>query len=186
MTQALGATYWKPVQAGLQGETDSQTVARLSGRPVLREAYRLKMPASPHLAAEDEGLEIDPGRLVLPEFGGLLVVEGAGGLMVPLNRKTLVLDTIADWNAPVVLCARTALGTINHTLLSLMALRGKGCEVLGVAFVGDPVPAVEQTICEIGAVKRLGRFPMLDALQPDTVASAFAASFDVGDFAGAD
>lgn len=178
LTQALRASYWKPVQAGLDDETDSQTVARLSGQPTMPEAYRLHMPASPHLAAEAEGMRIDPARLAIPEVIGPLVIEGAGGLMVPLNRELLFLDVFARWNAPVILCARTALGTINHSLLSLAALRDRGCTVLGIAFLGDANPEVEATICDFGQCRNLGRLPVLAALTPATLAAAFAAHID--------
>lgn len=174
LTAALCATYWKPVQAGLEEETDSQTVARLSGQPVLAEAWRLALPASPHLSAEAEGVEIDATALRLPDIAGPLVVEAAGGLMVPLNRRALYLDVIAGWDAPVILCARTALGTINHTLLSLEALRSRGCTVLGVAFQGNAETAVEDTICDFGKVPSLGRLPRLDPLTPDALRDAFA------------
>ena len=179
LTHALAAQYWKPVQAGLDGETDSQTVARLSGALTLPEAYRLIMPASPHLAAEAEGLEIDPARLALPPTNGFLAVEAAGGLMVPLNRRTLFLDVIARWQAPVILCARTALGTINHSLLSLAALRQAGAPVIGIAFIGDTNPAVERTICDFGAVAHLGCLPKLAPLTRDTLAQAFATHIDL-------
>lgn len=174
LTAALQASYWKPVQSGLEGPTDSDTVARLSGRPVLPEAYRLRLPASPHLSAAREGVEIDPARLALPEVPGPLVVEGAGGLMVPLTRRTLFLDVIADWGAPVILAARTALGTINHTLLSLEALRARRVRVAGVVFLGEEVADTRSVICEIGRVATLGRLPRLDPLTPDTLAAAFA------------
>ena len=174
LTRALGATYWKPVQAGLEEETDSEIVARLSGRPVLAEAYRLRLPASPHLAAEREGVEIDPARLVLPSVDGPLVVEGAGGLMVPLTRRLLYLQVIAGWGAPVVLCCRTALGTINHSLLSLVALRAAGCRVAGVAFIGEERADSRQMICEIGAVRDLGRLPVLERVTAGALEAAFA------------
>ena len=179
LTQALQAQYWKPVQAGLDGETDSQTVARLSGAPTLPEAYRLQMPASPHLAAEAEGLEIDPARLALPQTAGVLVVEAAGGLMVPLNRRTLFLDIIAAWQVPVILCARTALGTINHSLMSLASLRHAGAPVLGIAFIGETNPAVERTICDFGAVAHLGCLPRLSPLTRDTLTKALTAHIDL-------
>ena len=99
--------------------------------------------------------------------------------MVPLNRRVLFLDVIATWQAPVILCARTALGTINHSLLSLAALRHAGCNVLGIAFVGDTNPAVERTICDFGGVAHLGCLPMLDPLTPETLARAFAAFIDM-------
>jgi len=178
LTHALQAQYWKPVQAGLSGETDSRTVARLSGSPTLPEAYRLILPASPHLAAEAEGIEIDPAHLIPPQITGTLVIEAAGGLMVPLNRRTLFLDVIAGWQAPVILCARTALGTINHSLLSLAALRQAGCTMLGIAFIGPTNPAVERTICDFGTVAHLGCLPHLPSLTPATLAEAFATHVD--------
>ncbi|AHD01437.1 dethiobiotin synthase [Leisingera methylohalidivorans] len=165
LVQALEATYWKPVQSGLEEETDSQIVTRLSGRPALPEGYLLQLPASPHLSAEAEEAEIDPDTLELPQVDGVLVAEGAGGLMVPLNRRALYLDLIARWGAPVILCARTQLGTINHTLLSLKALRDAGCDVVGVAFIGNPEPEVEETICQFGKAAHLGRLPYIETLR---------------------
>ncbi|WP_170452445.1 dethiobiotin synthase [Ruegeria arenilitoris] len=175
LTAALGAQYWKPVQSGLEEETDSQIVARLSGQPVLPETYLLNLPASPHLSAEAEGVEIDLDRLTLPQTDGPLVVEGAGGVMVPLSRQAYYLDLFARWQAPVILVARTALGTINHTTLSLMALRGAGCPVVGVAFIGDPEPAVEQTIIQMSGVPHLGRLGRIETLTSDTLRHAFEA-----------
>lgn len=175
LTAALGAQYWKPVQSGLEDETDSQIVARLSGQSVLPEAYLLNLPASPHLSAEAEGVEIDLDRLILPQTDGPLVVEGAGGVMVPLTRQAYYLDLFARWQAPVILVARTALGTINHTTLSLMALRGADCPVVGVVFIGDPEPAVEQTIIQMSQVPHLGRLGRIENLTPDTLLHAFEA-----------
>ncbi len=182
LTQALGATYWKPIQAGLSDETDSEVVARLSGQPTLHETYRLNLPASPHLSAEAEGMIIDPSHLKIPNISGPLVIEGAGGLMVPINRKALFLDVFADWQAPVILCARTQLGTINHTLLSLRALQHAGCPTIGVAFIGDAEPEVEQTICNFGKTRHLGRLPMMEHLTPETLRTSFAKEFDLGSF----
>ena len=182
LTGALSARYWKPVQAGLDAETDSQCVARLSGCVTLREAYRLRLPASPHLAAEAEGVTIDCAGLHVPDINPL-VIEGAGGVMVPLTRSTLFVDVFARWKLPVILCARTALGTINHSLLSLMALRQRGCTVLGVAFIGAANPPVEETICSIGTCRHLGRLPHLADLTPDSLRTAFAAGFDLAAFA---
>jgi dethiobiotin synthetase len=182
---ALGAVYWKPIQAGLEDETDSQTVARLSGLPpqqILPEAYRLRTPASPHLAAELDGVFIEPGSLLLPQTDRPLVVEGAGGLMVPLTREVTYLDVIAMWRVPVVLCARTTLGTINHSLLSIAALRARGVAILGVAFTGDENVESERIIADMGGVARLGRLPHLAPLTSETLQQAFASSFDVRDF----
>ena len=182
LTQALSATYWKPIQAGLSEETDSQVVARLSGQPTLAETYRLNLAASPHLSAEAEDITIDPNRLKAPNVSGPLVIEGAGGLMVPINRETLFLDVLATWQAPVILCARTKLGTINHTLLSLRALQHAGCPMIGVAFIGDVEPAVEQTICEFGKTRHLGRLPMIEPLTPETLKATFATAFNLKNF----
>lgn len=184
---ALGAHYWKPVQAGIEEEgPDAQRVGFLGGLPegkVLAEAYSLTTPCSPHLAAEIDGVTIDTSRLALPNIDGPLVVEGAGGALVPISRTETYADQFARWGAPVVLVARTMLGTINHSLLSIEALRARGVDVLGVAFVGDPVEDSEATICAMGNVKRLGRLPRLDPLTPETLAAAFAANFRLEDFA---
>jgi dethiobiotin synthetase len=181
---ALGATYWKPVQAGDLEESDSDRVRMLSGLPpsqVLPEAYRLRTACSPHLAAELDCLRIDPGKLALPGADPL-VVEGAGGLLVPLTRDCLFADVISEWDVPVVLVARTGLGTINHSLLSLHALRARKIPVLGIAFVGEPVPDSEAIVCTLGATKRLGRLPMVAPLERDRLQTAFSANFNLDDF----
>ncbi|WP_333571944.1 dethiobiotin synthase [Sphingomonas sp.] len=183
---ALRARYWKPVQAGLDDGSDSERTAVLAGLPadyILPEAYRLHTPCSPHRAAEIDGVTIDPERLALPQVDGPLVVEGAGGVLVPVTRDILYADMFARWGKPVVLVARTALGTINHSLLSIEALRTRGVPIHGVAFVGDAVEDSEATIAAIGRVKRLGRLPMLAELTPAALARAFAESFDMADFA---
>jgi dethiobiotin synthetase len=182
LTAALGGIYWKPVQAGLDSETDSQTVARLSGAPVLPEAWRLKLAASPHRAAAEEGVVIDPDALLLPATDRPLVVEGAGGLMVPLNERTLYVDLFARWGMPLILCARTSLGTINHSLLSIAAIRARYLPLLGVAFIGEANPDSEQTICRLTGVKRLGRLGPVAPLDGAHLREAFAAGFDIGDF----
>lgn len=187
LTGALKAHYWKPVQAGIEDEgTDAERVAHLSGvarSHVLDEAYRLATPCSPHLAAEIDGIEIDPARLAFPPIDGPLVVEGAGGVLVPISRTQTYADQFARWAAPVVLVARTQLGTINHTLLSIEALRARNVPILGVAFVGDAVEDSEATICAMSGARRLGRLPRLDPLTPDTLAAAFAGGFRLEDFA---
>jgi dethiobiotin synthetase len=180
LTRFLDAAYWKPVQAGLAEETDAQTVRRLaelSADRVLPEAWVLRTPASPHLAAEIDGVEIDPDALVLPASERPVVVEGAGGLLVPLTRRTLLIDVMARWGAPVVLCARTRLGTINHTLLSIEALRRRAIPLLGVAFLGDAHPENERIIECLGKVPVLGRLPHLDPLTPPALATAFSQAF---------
>lgn len=179
---ALGAFYWKPVQSGLDEETDSHTVARLGGLPaarILPEAWRLALPASPHLSAERENVQIDPGALVPPDVSGPLVIEGAGGLMVPLTREVLFIDVFARWGLPVVLCARTSLGTINHTLLSVEALRTRAIPIAGLAFVGDDHPDNIALIAARSGVRVLGRLPRLEPLDPTSLAAAFERHMDV-------
>lgn len=181
----LDGAYWKPVQAGLEEETDSETVLRLSGLPVdriLPEAWRLRTPASPHLAADIDGVAIDPDALAVPQIERTLVIEGAGGLMVPLTRCALLIDVFAGWRAPVVLCARTALGTINHTLLSIEALRRRDIPILGVALIGEAHEENRRIIAEMGGVRVLGRLPRLDPLTPAKLQSAFASAFRREDF----
>lgn len=185
LTGALDGYYWKPVQSGLSGETDSDVVRRLSGlapERILPEVYRLNTPASPHLAAERDGIEIDVDRLVPPKTAGPLIIEPAGGLLVPMTRRILQIQVIARWKAPVVLCAPTRLGTINHTLLSIEALRARGIALLGVAFVGDEVADTERTIAEMGNVRHLGRMPYVDPLNAESLRSAFHQSFTTADF----
>ena len=175
----LGARYWKPVQAGLPG--DSEIVAKLAGVEIVPEAYRLRLAASPHQAAAEEGIVIDPASLVPPD--GPLVIEGAGGLMVPLSRQTLFLDIFTRWQIPLILCARTRLGTINHSLLSIAAIRARNIPLQGVAFIGDANEESETIITEIGRVKRLGRLPMIEPLTPSHLVDVFARSFERTDFA---
>jgi dethiobiotin synthetase len=173
----LGARYWKPIQAGLDDETDSDAVRRLTeGRArVLPESWRLTRPCSPHEAARLDGLRIDPAKLPLPNGDGPLIVEGAGGVLVPVNDDRLYADLFAAWGLPVILVARTALGTINHSLLSLEALRLRGLEVAGAIFSGEQNAASEEAIVRFGRCRHLGRLPRLDPLTPARLADAVAA-----------
>ena len=174
---ALGAHYWKPIQAGIDPEGDKETVAALSGLPaarILPEAYRLTTPASPHLAARIDGVTITLDRLALPKVDGPLVVEGAGGVLVPVSDTLLMADLFAYWGQPVILCARTALGTINHSLLSIEALRARGVPIAGIAFIGAPHAENERIIQTLANIPCLGRLPLLDPLDPASLAAAFA------------
>ena len=181
----LKARYWKPVQAGLEEETDSEKVARLSGgrATVLPEAYRLATPCSPHWAARIDGVAIDIARLALPDGEGPLVVEGAGGALVPVRDNLLYADLFARWGLPVVVVARTVLGTINHSLLTLEALRTRNIPILGIAFSGEENAHSEEAIVRFGNVRHLGRLPLLDPLDAESLAAAFAAHIDTGAFA---
>lgn len=181
---ALGAHYWKPIQAGLDGNADRERVRVLADLPedqLLGEAYRLTTPCSPHRAAEIDGVEIDLDRLV-PPLPRPLVIEGAGGALVPVTRQVAFADLFARWGFPVVIVARTALGTINHSLLTIEALRARDVRILGVAFIGEAAEDSEATIAQIGGVKRLGRLPFLDPLDHASLARAFADYFRMEDF----
>ena len=183
---ALDGYYWKPVQAGLDEPTDSEIVARLSGLAagrILPESYRLKSPLSPHRAAELDGVAIDSGALSPPATDRPLVIEGAGGVLVPLNGTTLFADIFARWQLPVILCARTALGTINHSLLAIEALRARHIPILGVAFIGEANEDSEATIARLGKVRRLGRLPWIDPMTPEMLHRKFAGNFNLRDFA---
>lgn len=179
LAAALDATYWKPIQSGIEDGTDSETVRWLGVRRTLAEAYRLTWPLSPHRSAELDGVTIDVERLSLPDVDGPLVVEGAGGVLVPITRQLLFADLFATWGAPVILVARTGLGTINHSLLSMEALRARGVPVAGVAFVGDDNPDTIRTIGDFARAPVLGRLPRIEPLDADALAAAFAAHIDL-------
>jgi dethiobiotin synthetase len=185
LTAALDGCYWKPVQAGLDDGSDLERVGRLSGLPAERlmpEAYRLTTPCSPHRAAEIDGVTIDVDALEPPRCDRPLVIEGAGGVLVPFTRQATFADVMERWQLPVVLVAATSLGTISHSLTAIEALRTRKVDIRGIAFVGDAVEDSEATIADMGRVKRLGRLPMIDPLEPVALAAAFAANFDLADF----
>lgn len=204
----IGADYWKPVQSGRIGNlvnqagtgsaqpvhsadtacaqaaqpaTDAADIVRLSGARVFPEAYRLGQPLSPHRAAELDGVEIDPAAL-LPPAADPLVIEGAGGVLVPVTRRVLFADLFAEWQIPVVLVATTGLGTISHSLTALESLRARHVPVHGVAFVGEENADNMATIGQIGGVRVLGHLPILPRLDRDSLAAAMAENFRREDF----
>ena len=167
LVEGLEARYWKPVQSGVEGGGDRDRVAALLDLPAERivpEAYRFAAPVSPHWAAEREGVAIEPARLALPPGAGPLVVECAGGLLVPLRRDWLQIEQIARWGLPVVLVARSGLGTLNHTLLSLEALARRRIPVLGLVLNGEPHPDNPRTLAELGGVPVLAELPPIEPL----------------------
>ncbi|MGE4431072.1 MAG: dethiobiotin synthase [Sphingobium sp.] len=179
----LGARYWKPVQSGIDPGTDTQRVQALTGLPddrFLPEAYRLREPASPHLSARLEGVTIAADRLALPPAADApLVVEGAGGVLVPLAENLLAIDLFARWQAPVILVARTGLGTINHSLLSIEAMRARHIPIGGILFSGDPHEENERIIPQLSGVRPLGRLPRLDPLDAASLRAAMQAHIDL-------
>ncbi len=182
VVQGLGATYWKPVQSGLEGGSDSgrlQALLQLPGTRLLPEAYRLQTPVSPHWAAELEGITIDPARLALPAVAGTLVVETAGGLLVPLRRDWLQIDQLAAWGLPVLLVARSGLGTLNHTLLSVQALRQRSIPLLGLVLNGPLHPDNPATLAALAQAPVLAQLPPLEPLTAAGLAAQWQAQ-DLG------
>ncbi|MBF0192473.1 MAG: dethiobiotin synthase [Magnetococcales bacterium] len=175
LARRLNACYWKPVQSGLEDETDSMLVARLAAIGADRiwpETHRLHAPLSPHESARLDGVEIGLADFVWSESGGRpVVVEGAGGVMVPLNGRDRMIDLMVRLALPVVVVARTALGTINHTLLTLEALRARRLEVAGVILSGLPNRVNREAIMGFGGVALLAEIPWLDPLTPDVLAA---------------
>ena len=158
LTEALQADYWKPVQSGSVELTDSRRVQSLisNARSAFHpEAYLLQEPLSPHQAAALEGVSIDLGAIRLPQTPNRLVVEGAGGLYVPLSDEHLIVDLIQHLHLPVVVVSTNYLGSINHTLLTLEALRNRRIQVVGLIFNGEPNPASEDYILKYSGVRKL-------------------------------
>jgi dethiobiotin synthetase len=173
LTQALEADYWKPVQAGSLEATDTHTVRNLVSNALSffhPEAYRLQEPMSPHAAARAENLELDLQEITLPETANKMVIEGAGGLMVPLNDKFLVLDLLEKLDCNVVVVSRNYLGSINHTLLTLEVLKHRKIPVAGLVFNGDPNPESEGFILNYSGVSRLFSLPFLPELNAAQIA----------------
>jgi dethiobiotin synthase len=184
----LGASYWKPVQAGNHPETDSAIVRRLSGAPperILPEGYVLPEPIAPHEAARRAGTSIDMIKLVPPACDGPLVVEGAGGLLVPLNDKAYVVDLASELHLPIVLVARSTLGTINHTLLSIEAIRRRGLPLAGVVVNGPETPHNRAAIERYGKVEIIAESPWLDQISP-AVLMGIEPELDLGKLARAE
>ena len=179
VTEALQADYWKPVQAGDLENSDTLKVKALisNAQTVLHsETYRLKHPLSPHAAAARDGFFIDPANFLLPSTDNHLVVEGAGGLMVPLNENFLMIDLISQLNIPVVLVSRHYLGSINHTLLSAFALKDYNIPVAGIVFTGNENTDSESVILKRTGFKMLGRVNEEEQIDQRTV-SRYAAAF---------
>lgn len=152
-------SYWKPIQAGSLSDSDSMTVQRLSGCShdrILEERYRFQAALSPHLASSIEGVAIEDNTLMPPQVHPLLI-EGAGGLMVPINEQVLFVDLFVKWSLPVLVAARSDLGTINHTLLTIEALRSRDIPTIGVVVVGHVNRENEQAIEHYSGIPVLGR-----------------------------
>ena len=172
LTEKLQADYWKPVQAGSLDHTDTDEVKGLISNSKSKfhpESYRLQTPASPHYAAEKEGIVINLDKIILPKTENTLIIEGAGGIMVPLNEKELVLDLIEKLGAEVVLVSKNYLGSINHTLMSYEVLKNRKLNIAGIVFNGESTPASEDYILKYTGLKCLGRIPLAKQIDKNFV-----------------
>lgn len=187
---SLKPHYWKPLQSGIES-VDTRSVQDVTGLPEERffpENHIFSEPLSPHRAAEIDEVAVDMPALWdrgnIPECDGTLLIEGAGGLMVPVTRKNLQINVYKKWKIPLILCARTDLGTINHTLLSLEALWSRRIPIKGIAFIGEPNADNMYTISKFSNVKVLGRLPMVDDMNAEALLGAFKEGFSMSDFTG--
>ncbi|MBL7888344.1 MAG: dethiobiotin synthase [Bacteroidia bacterium] len=173
LVEALKADYWKPVQTGSFFSTDTAKVQKWisnSESKIHPESYLLKQYMSPHAAAELENTEISLSNITIPDTSNTLVIEGAGGLLVPLNRKEFMIDMIKKFDAEVILVVQNYLGSINHTLLSVEALKNRGLKILGMVFNGPPHQLSEDIILEHTGIKLLGRIGKETELNKEVIA----------------
>jgi len=164
-----GAEYWKPIQSGHPPDRDADIVTRLSGAFAHPERHLLRAPLSGHDAARLEGKRIELDDFKIPQTSRPLVIEGAGGVLVPLNESATTLDLMVRLGAPVIVAARSGLGTINHTCLTLAALRARNLPVLGVVLSGPLNPGNRAAIEQFGNITVLAEIPPLDPLTRDSL-----------------
>ncbi len=170
--KGLNSFYWKPIQSGIESQTDSQTVeklAQVSKEKIIKEAYVFTKPLSPHWAAEIDQKTINFDKLRLPKVHGSLIVETAGGLMVPITRNFLQIDQIKQWNLPVILVCRSSLGTLNHTLLSIEALKGRNIEILGLVVNGEKHLDNPKTLVDFSGIPLITEFPYIKKMDSNNL-----------------
>lgn len=181
LVKGLNAGYWKPVQAGIEPHTDTEYVQQLTGLNdtfFYPESYKLNTPMSPHASAEIDGLKIGLDNIKVPSFTqSHLIIEGAGGLIVPLNESETMIDLIKKLDLPVLLVAKSGLGTLNHTFLSLMALRSYRIPIFGIVMNGEFHASNEETIRSYGEVENIYQLAPLKNLNPAELLSAFNHTF---------
>ena len=167
--RGLNSFYWKPIQSGIESQTDSQTVetlAKVSREKIIKEAYVFTKPLSPHWASEIDQKTINFDMLKIPKVQGSLIVETAGGLMVPITRDFLQIDQIKKWNLPVILVCKSSLGTLNHTLLSIEALKRRNIEILGLVVNGEKHLDNPKTLVEFSGIPLITEFPYIKKINP--------------------
>ncbi len=175
LTEKLAADYWKPVQAGDLDQSDSLMVKSLLSNSISKihpEQYRLNHPLSPHLSAKLDGITIDLNAFKIPQTNNSLIVEGAGGLMVPLNDQHLIIDLIKKLNLQVILISKHYLGSINHTLLTINTLKQNHIPIKGIIFNGDENVESEKYILNYSKIENLGSIPTLNTLNKENIIEA--------------
>jgi dethiobiotin synthetase len=172
LTEQLKADYWKPIQSGDLHQSDTLKVKNLVSNGATKfhpEAYRLTQPFSPHYSAELDGVEINLNSIQLPETHNNLIVEGAGGLMVPLNQRDLIIDLIKKIGLEVILVSKNYLGSINHTLLSVEALKSRNIPIKGIIFNGEANEASESIIKKMTGLNVIAHIPALEKINKESV-----------------
>jgi dethiobiotin synthase len=187
LVAALDSVYWKPVQTGAQDGTDRESVrvwAGVDDEQLLPERYIFDQPVSPHLAAREAGVRISLNSIEFPDTpaGAKLIVEGAGGVMVPINERELMRDLMKHLGLPVIIATRTVLGTINHTLLTVGALRAVGLNIRGVVMIGDENFENRRAIEHYGNVRVIGQIPVLKQINRWALIDVFEKHFDRQEF----
>ena len=170
--KGLNSFYWKPIQSGIESQTDSQTVeklAQVSKKKIIKEAYVFTKPLSPHWAAEIDQKTINFDKLRLPKVQGSLIVETAGGLMVPITRNFLQIDQIKQWNLPVILVCKSSLGTLNHTLLSIEALKQRNIDILGLVVNGEKHLDNPKTLVDFSGIPIIAEFPYIKKMDSNNL-----------------
>jgi dethiobiotin synthase len=181
LVAALQRRYWKPVQTGASEGTDRSAVIEWAGiRPdqTHLEVFVFDPPASPHLAAEHAGVRIDLEAIRRPADSAPIIIEGAGGVLVPINENTLMVDLMRHLGAPAIIAARTTLGTINHTLLTIAAIRNAGVTLTGIVLVGRENRGNQRAIERYGSVPVVGVIPWLDSIDRSNLCRVFDERFD--------
>ena len=179
LVEALKADYFKPIQCGSLDDSDTMWIEKLvenTETKIHDEAYKLNGFMSPHAAAKADGVVLQVKSIQLPDTDNNIIIEGAGGLMVPLNDNEMVVDLISHFQAETVLVSQNYLGSINHTLLSVELLKSRGLEITGLIFNGDSVPATEEVILKYTGLKCLGRIHQEEQLNKEVI-SRYAAEF---------
>ncbi len=175
ITEKLNADYWKPIQSGDLNQSDSLAIKNLISNHKTRihkESYRLNHPLSPHLSAKMDGVNIELVNIKLPETLNNLIVEGAGGIMVPLNDKELIIDLIEQLNLEVIIISQHYLGSINHTLLTINTLKQHNIEIKGIIFNGDENVESQNYILKYTGIKHLGNIPLIKNISKSEIITA--------------